>query len=123
MTHKEKSFKGTYSAAWVKTADGNEEMWVAAMRKQGYVRPKFRGDARNVKFPEPPDIAQNYPHINDAEMHIYRTAQKEGATIMAIGATRPACAWCQERLPDSVPIATDKDPRKPGGVDPSKLWP
>jgi hypothetical protein len=46
------------------------------------------------------------PHINDAEMHLHRAAEAEGATINALGATRDVCAFCQQRLPANIPIAT-----------------
>ena len=95
----------TYAAAHVTKADGDMEMWVAGAGKEGYVRPAIRGDAINVKAPAPSALS-SLPHINDAEMHIYRTAQAEGATINAIGATRPVCTWCQAALPAYVPIVT-----------------
>jgi hypothetical protein len=71
--------------------------------ERGYVRLDLRGDAINVKAPSDLDL----PHINDAEMHLWRAAEAQGATINAIGATRPVCVWCQTRLPDSIPIVTE----------------
>ena len=49
---------------------------------------------------------------NDAEMHLYRAARDEGATINALGATRDVCGWCQKRLPDDIPIVTPLKPLK-----------
>jgi hypothetical protein len=60
----------------------------------------------NVRAPATGDAA-SLPHINDAEMHIYRAAQAQGATINMIGATRPVCGWCQLRLPLDVRIVTE----------------
>ena len=96
----------TYAAAHVTTAGGNAEMWVAAAGKSGYVRPAIRGDALNVPSPAPSELS-GLEHINDAEMHLLRAAQNQGATINAIGATRLVCEWCQVRLPGNIPIVTE----------------
>ena len=78
----------------------------AAQFKSGYVRPAIRGDAFNMTSPAPSELS-GLEHINDAEMHLLRAAQDEGATINAIGATRPVCPSCQESLPDEIPIVTE----------------
>ncbi len=96
----------TYAAAQVTTAEGSAETWVAAAGKSGYVRPAVRGDALNMRAPASADLT-GLEHINDAEMHLYRSAEQQGATINAIGATRPVCPWCQARLPSDVPIVTE----------------
>ncbi|GAA0484539.1 hypothetical protein Ade02nite_87750 [Paractinoplanes deccanensis] len=98
----------TYAAAHVTTAGGKPELWVAGAGRDGRVPRAVRGNGKaiNVKSPAPPDQA-HLPHINDAEMHLYRAAQARGATINAIGATRPVCGWCQSRLPDDIVIVTE----------------
>jgi hypothetical protein len=96
----------SYAAAHVTTAEGSTETWVAAAGKSGYVRPAVRGDALNMRAPASADLA-GLEHINDAEMHLFRAAEQQGATINTIGATRPVCAWCQARLPSDVPIVTE----------------
>ena len=95
----------TYTAAHVTTAEGNPEMWVAGAGKRGYVPPAIRGDAINVRAPAPNELS-GLEHINDGEMHLHRAAQQHGATINALGATRPVCGWCQDRLPADIPIVT-----------------
>jgi pretoxin HINT domain-containing protein len=92
----------TYGVAHVTTADGADEIWVSQAGVRGWVRPGLRGDAINVRAPSDLDL----PHINDAELHLWRTAEEQGATINALGATRDVCLWCQARLPDSIPIVT-----------------
>lgn len=87
----------TYAAAQVKTAGGKTEMWVSSAGKSGYVRPKIRGDARNVRSPAKPQHS-NIKNVNDAERHIVRTARREGARINAIGATRKACNSCRNAI-------------------------
>jgi hypothetical protein len=98
----------TYGAAHVTTWLGSDEMWVAAAGRSGYVRPAIRGDAFNMTFPAPSELSA-LERINDAEMHLFRSAQEQGATINAIGATRPVCTLCQERLPSEIPIVTELD--------------
>jgi hypothetical protein len=73
---------------------------------EGHDGRRDRGDAWNMKSPAPSDLS-DLERINDAEMHLLRAAETEGATINAIGATRPMCPLCQERLPDSIPIVTE----------------
>jgi hypothetical protein len=50
-----------------------------------------------MRFPAPSELS-GLEGINDAEMHLLRAAQDQGATINAIGATRPVRPLCQERL-------------------------
>jgi len=88
----------TYAAAEVTSADGVTEIWVAGAGRTGYVPPRIRGNARNVKSPAKPQH-QKLPNINDAERHIQRTVRRENATIEAIGATRDVCRHCQKVLP------------------------
>ncbi len=88
----------TFAAAEVTTKGGQSEMWVAAAGKKGYVPPRIRGDARVVQAPGRPED-QALPHINDAERAINRVLRREGATLEAMGATRPVCSHCQEVLP------------------------
>src|SRR5262249_17823342 len=95
----------TYAAAHVTTRLGVDEMWVAGAGKTGRAPRRIRGNAFNVKSPaEGPEAAE--PHINDAEMHLHRAAEAEGATINALGATRDVCAFCQQRLPANIPNLT-----------------
>jgi hypothetical protein len=96
----------TYAAAHVTTWLGMEEMWVAGAGDTGYARPAIRGDAFNMKSPAPSYLS-DLVHINDGEMHLYRAAYAQGATINALGATRPVCPSCQERLPSNIPIVTE----------------
>lgn len=84
------------------TAAGEDEVWVAAAGKTGYVRPIVRGEAQAVASPAAGPL-EGIERINDAEMHLLRFAQGEGATSCAIGATRPVCSFCQMRLPDEIP--------------------
>jgi hypothetical protein len=90
----------------VTTGLGFEEMWVAAAGESGYVRPGIADGAfNNMPFPARAALSglENInENINDAEMHLYRAAYEQGSTINALGATRPVCTSCQERLPDEV---------------------
>lgn len=83
----------TIAVAEVVTAEGKTEFWVAAAGKDGYVRPDLRGNMRNTRAP----VGQSFKGVNDAERHILRTAQREGARIISIGNTRRAgmCQNCQ----------------------------
>lgn len=98
----------TYAAAHVTFPDGTSAMLVASAGVKGYVRPGLRGSATNVRYPITRGLEAMMPRINDAEMHLYRSAKAMGAKINAMGATRPACPWCQFRLlPRGVPIVTE----------------
>jgi hypothetical protein len=97
----------TYAAAHVTTELGFEEIWVAAVGQSGYVRPGVAGGAFNMTSPVRSALS-GLENINDAEMHLYRAAYEQGATINALGATRPVCASCQENLPDDIPIVTER---------------
>ena len=66
------------------------------------------GEALNMTSPAPSELSGRLG-INDAEMNLFRAAQEQGATINAIGATRPVCVLCQRRLPNEIPIVTDLD--------------
>jgi hypothetical protein len=96
----------TYGAAHVTTRLGVDEMWVSQAGMKGYAEPRIRGNAINAKAPAKGADEFGLKHINDAEMHLYRAAEDEGATINALGATRDVCTFCQKRLPDNIPIVT-----------------
>lgn len=87
-------------------------MWVAGAGKKGSVPGRVAGDARIVPSTAKPQHS-DLPHINDAERHILRTARREGATVNAIGATRPMCGHCENASPKRAIATKTKSGRKP----------
>jgi hypothetical protein len=86
--------KTTYAVAEVEMEDGERETWVAHAGQRGYVAPKYREGAGRVINNLHPD-GKPGNDLNDAEGKIIREADKLGATIEALGATREMCPVCQ----------------------------
>ena len=100
----EETGRTTYAVAHV-TTWLRDELWIAGAGRNGFVRTALRGGALNMKSPAPGDLS-GLKKINDAEMHLLRSALRQGATINAIGATRDVCLTCQARLQGKAPIVT-----------------
>ena len=80
----------------METADGRRELWAAEAGEQPNTpRRQYRPDGATTKN-EPHPAYTPRSHLNDAEAHLIRAAQKEGATIKAMGATREMCPICQQ---------------------------
>jgi hypothetical protein len=88
----------TIAVAEVTLADGSRATWVAGAGRTGYVPPNLRAGGLNVPSPAKP-WHTSLPSINDAERHLLRAANREGAVIEAIGATRAVCLNCQSVIP------------------------
>jgi hypothetical protein len=93
MTDAEKS-RTTFGAAEVQLKDGTREVWVSSAGKKGYIPPRIRGNDKVVS--NKVDEANSENRLNDAEQTIMREAEKQGAEIKALGATRDMCEACQE---------------------------
>ncbi|HEY1187751.1 MAG TPA: RHS repeat-associated core domain-containing protein, partial [Gemmata sp.] len=104
---------GAFSISEVRTAQDTHEllvsmngpgrtndMWQQIIREEfGLVHEQsINDDGLTLRFvrdelPVPTDT-----RLNDAEMHIARVATREGSEMLAIGATRNTCMFCQHRL-------------------------
>ena len=93
MTQGQEHRRTTYAIAEVRTRSGSNEVWAVSAGGRGYVRPGIRG--RTTSVPSPWPAPNNDTRVNDAERHLLRRASQEGATILAIGATRPMCPVCE----------------------------
>jgi len=104
----------TFSVARVKLANGKTEYWVSSAGKRGYVPPRIRkaaGTERVAKAKDPMGTPQN--RLNDAEQTIKREADRVGATVEEIGATRDMCHFCQAVFNQGNLMHTVVTPLKP----------
>lgn len=90
----EEDKRTTYAVAEVKTKNGKTETWIASAGVRGYVRPDLKNKGDKVINNLHPK-GQPGNHLNDAEGKLMREAKKRGATIKALGATKPMCNTCQ----------------------------
>jgi len=89
----------TMAAAVVQDADGNPFVLVGTSEDNGYLRP----GVRNVL--QPGDVV--VPGTGHAEADIVSYANRNGLTVVDIGATRPVCSSCQATIaPTGANIST-----------------
>jgi len=84
----------TYCTSLVKLLNGDQEMWVSAAGRRGYVPPRIRGNDKVII--NKVDEGNSINRFNDAEQTIMREADVQNAKILAMGATRDMCKACQE---------------------------
>jgi hypothetical protein len=88
----------TLAVAEVEAPDGRRETWVAAAGEDGEVRGRYLEAGEKPLDDDRHKIAgvDKTTRVNDAKQTILREAQKQDATIMALGASRPACDKCRD---------------------------
>ncbi|HEY8896456.1 MAG TPA: RHS repeat-associated core domain-containing protein, partial [Niastella sp.] len=104
----------TFAVARVRLKNGKKEYWVSAAGKRGYVPPRIRkaaGTERVARAKDPLGTPKN--RLNDAEQTIKREADRIGANIEEIGATRDMCHFCQEVFDEGHLMHTVVTPLKP----------
>ncbi|OQP58087.1 hypothetical protein A3860_07095 [Niastella vici] len=111
-----KSEKGrtTFAVAKVRLKNGKTEYWVSSAGKRGYVPPRIRkaaGTERVARAKDPLGTPLN--RLNDAEQTIKREADRIGANIEEIGATRDMCHFCQQVFGSDNLMHTVVTPLKP----------
>ena len=90
-------------------------MWVSSAGKKGYVPPRIRGSAKQIRNKSPK--ANKINRYNDAEQTLMREANDKGVEILSMGATRDMCYKCQavakrNQILDRVATPLKKKKRK-----------